>query len=472
MGIHLAGLVGSCAALPAVLALLLRRQAPLPVLFVLWHIALTGFAVSPAATNACAASSTGLLGKVGSARAPRASAASVQLREACGAAQGRDGVIAWWAWPLFWPYHVALRLKLHYQRHDSTEPLYSKIADGWCAAGPQGPTRPAGGPLASTGRLGTGRYRRQATLSTGTRIWRQRGRDGRRSRACRAGILPGVRGLELQSPCGWHGRAGTRAGLRAGAGDPTPVRACRYLGGWPARGDLLPPGHPAVVDVTCELPRRHKQPYHNVAVWDTHGAPPPLCPDARGPSRPRHPHTARCSLACALWHPAVCVGAAARALACAQPRAPACMPRDRACRARGSSRRRAQAPPCCVRGRADARADRGGRAVGGPAPRERRARVYTLRARARALLGGAVRGAHPRRARARPPLRDGAGKAGAAARAAQRAAAHRAGRLVPGRGRPDPCAVAFIILFGLLVTLCGDFFLLLQVMLRGDARAA
>jgi len=280
MGIHLAGLVGSCAALPAVLALLLRRQAPLPVLFVLWHIALTGFAVSLAATNACAASSAGLLGKVGSARAPRASAVSVQLYEACRAAQGRDGVIAWWAWPLFWPYHVALRLKLHYQRHDSTEPLYSKIADGWCAAGPQGPLRPAGGPPACTGDWG--------------------------DTVCE----------EPPGPCGWNGRTGPERGS-APVLEAAHPHARRYLGGWPARGDLLPPGHPAVVDVTCELPRRHKQPYHNVAVWDTHGAPPPLCTDARGPSRPRHLHTARRSLARAVWHPAVrrrsCFGACTRA---------------------------------------------------------------------------------------------------------------------------------------------------------------
>ena len=42
--------------------------------------------------------------------------------------------MAWWAWPLFWPYHLALRVKLHYQRWSSTEPLFSSIADGWCGA--------------------------------------------------------------------------------------------------------------------------------------------------------------------------------------------------------------------------------------------------------------------------------------------------------------------------------------------------
>ena len=64
MGIHLSGLVGSIATLPAILAVLLRKQAPLPVTLVLWHVALTGFAVSLAASNGFAAHSTSLLGKV------------------------------------------------------------------------------------------------------------------------------------------------------------------------------------------------------------------------------------------------------------------------------------------------------------------------------------------------------------------------------------------------------------------------
>ena len=63
MGIHLSGLVGSIATLPALLAVLLRRHVPLPVTLVLWHIAVTGFAVSIAASDALAADSTGLLGK-------------------------------------------------------------------------------------------------------------------------------------------------------------------------------------------------------------------------------------------------------------------------------------------------------------------------------------------------------------------------------------------------------------------------
>lgn len=69
MGIHLSGLVGSIATLPALLAVLLRRHVPLPVTLVLWHVAVTGFAVSIAASDALAAESTGLLGKASAAEA-------------------------------------------------------------------------------------------------------------------------------------------------------------------------------------------------------------------------------------------------------------------------------------------------------------------------------------------------------------------------------------------------------------------
>ena len=69
MGIHLSGLVGSIATLPALLAVLLRRHVPLPVTLVLWHVAVTGFAVSIAASDALAAESTGLLGKASAVEA-------------------------------------------------------------------------------------------------------------------------------------------------------------------------------------------------------------------------------------------------------------------------------------------------------------------------------------------------------------------------------------------------------------------
>ncbi|KAG2493681.1 hypothetical protein HYH03_008195 [Edaphochlamys debaryana] len=43
-----------------------------------------------------------------------------------------------------------------------------------------------------------------------------------------------------------------------------------YLGGWPWHGDQLPPGEsPSVLDVTCELPRTHRNRYLCLPVWDT-----------------------------------------------------------------------------------------------------------------------------------------------------------------------------------------------------------
>lgn len=45
-----------------------------------------------------------------------------------------------------------------------------------------------------------------------------------------------------------------------------------YVGGWPSSLDHLPPGEPAVIDCTCELPRidaLNKNAYVCVATWDT-----------------------------------------------------------------------------------------------------------------------------------------------------------------------------------------------------------
>jgi len=45
-----------------------------------------------------------------------------------------------------------------------------------------------------------------------------------------------------------------------------------YLGAWPSEEALVPTVHPAVLDVTCELPLQIKPPaYLNLPVWDTHG---------------------------------------------------------------------------------------------------------------------------------------------------------------------------------------------------------
>ncbi|XP_031383632.1 uncharacterized protein LOC116197595 isoform X2 [Punica granatum] len=45
-----------------------------------------------------------------------------------------------------------------------------------------------------------------------------------------------------------------------------------YVGGWPSSRKKMPPGDPAIVDCTCEFPRRSEfagQPYLCVPTWDT-----------------------------------------------------------------------------------------------------------------------------------------------------------------------------------------------------------
>ena len=44
-----------------------------------------------------------------------------------------------------------------------------------------------------------------------------------------------------------------------------------YLGAWPSEEALVPAVHPAVLDVTCELPLQVRPPaYKLIPVWDTH----------------------------------------------------------------------------------------------------------------------------------------------------------------------------------------------------------
>lgn len=55
--------------------------------------------------------------------------------------------------------------------------------------------------------------------------------------------------------------------------DPyTEVSEGLYVGGWPYAPDKLPPGNPAIIDCTCELPRKEeffKNAYLCVPTWDT-----------------------------------------------------------------------------------------------------------------------------------------------------------------------------------------------------------
>lgn len=45
-----------------------------------------------------------------------------------------------------------------------------------------------------------------------------------------------------------------------------------YVGGWPYAPDKLPPGNPAIIDCTCELPRKKElmgSAYLCIPTWDT-----------------------------------------------------------------------------------------------------------------------------------------------------------------------------------------------------------
>ncbi|KAK3407919.1 hypothetical protein EUGRSUZ_J00258 [Eucalyptus grandis] len=60
--------------------------------------------------------------------------------------------------------------------------------------------------------------------------------------------------------------------LRSGEAPYTEICEGVYVGGWPSSLDKLPPGDPAIVDCTCELPRRPElrgHAYFCVPTWDT-----------------------------------------------------------------------------------------------------------------------------------------------------------------------------------------------------------
>ena len=103
----LSTVVGSVAILPATIAYLTRKSVPFPVTLLLAHIAATGFAVAIAASDRFATHSTSLLGKQPSGR------------------------IAWWAWPLFYPYHLGLQAKLWIQRQTRKEAVWNRVDEGW-----------------------------------------------------------------------------------------------------------------------------------------------------------------------------------------------------------------------------------------------------------------------------------------------------------------------------------------------------
>lgn len=158
--VHLSGVVGGIATVPALAAFAFRRSLPVSASILLWHIAGAGLAVSAAASERLARHSTAMLGK------------------------RRDGTISPLGMLAFWPYHVSLRAKLAIQRRLSEEPAWDQITDTY------------------------------------------------------------------------------------------------FLGAWPSEEALVPTVHPAVLDVTCELPLQVTPPaYKLVPVWDTHSElmQPPCC---------------------------------------------------------------------------------------------------------------------------------------------------------------------------------------------------
>lgn len=94
-------------------AYLFRRTLPVPVSILLWHISVSGFLVSAAASEPLAPYTTWILGKNG------------------------RGQINPLGIAFLWPYHVGLRAKLAIQRRLSSEPAFNKITkEYWIGAWP------------------------------------------------------------------------------------------------------------------------------------------------------------------------------------------------------------------------------------------------------------------------------------------------------------------------------------------------
>lgn len=60
--------------------------------------------------------------------------------------------------------------------------------------------------------------------------------------------------------------------LRSGEASYSEISEGLYVGGWPYAPEKLPPGNPAIIDCTCELPRKLELPgyaYMCIPIWDT-----------------------------------------------------------------------------------------------------------------------------------------------------------------------------------------------------------
>eukprot|EP00873_Tetraselmis_striata_P024639 jgi/Tetstr1/444903/TSEL_003354.t1 len=100
-------IVAGTASLFGLKAFLLRRYLPLPLLLALGQTTAVGYIVAAAASNRFAGHTTGLLGKT-----PR-------------------GGFRWWSYPVWWPYHLGLTLKLAVQQSVQSEDIYNPVGKGW-----------------------------------------------------------------------------------------------------------------------------------------------------------------------------------------------------------------------------------------------------------------------------------------------------------------------------------------------------
>ena len=176
--------------------------------------------------------------------------------------QRRDGSIRPLALALLWPYHLGLRTKLALQRAHSSEPAFNALGSSWYI----------------------GAWPSEAKLVPAVRL-------GACALVLGSPPLP-VRGAPIAScPQLTHPHTPHTRICRPAAPHPTPARCPTppsthppthpSHAGAPCRAGshapIHPPTHlmqvhPAVLDVTCELPLLMAPPaYLCLPVWDTHG---------------------------------------------------------------------------------------------------------------------------------------------------------------------------------------------------------
>uniref|UniRef100_A0A061SJ91 Dual specificity protein phosphatase diacylglycerol catalytic region n=1 Tax=Tetraselmis sp. GSL018 TaxID=582737 RepID=A0A061SJ91_9CHLO len=103
--------VASVASSVGVSTYIMRRCLPAPAVLLLGQTSVVGICVAIASSGRFSAQTTKLLGKMAS------------------------GKFYWWSYPLFWPYHSGLTLKLWVQRKFSSEASFNQVAKSWYIGG-------------------------------------------------------------------------------------------------------------------------------------------------------------------------------------------------------------------------------------------------------------------------------------------------------------------------------------------------